>query len=118
MDIKTASEYVKVSSKGLEKLVKDVIELRQKLSKVPLSEWFDKLYIYIYIYSYSSHTVLTHAVPSHNTIPSNVPVAVNFILSTIKAQKTFVLVKNLGAVCQQYVNVIQENSLIGARLWI
>ena len=34
MDVKTASEHVKVSSKGLEKLVKDVMQLRQKLSKV------------------------------------------------------------------------------------
>ena len=34
MNNKTASEYVKVSSKGLEKLVKDVIQLKQFLSKV------------------------------------------------------------------------------------
>ena len=30
------SDYVKVSSKGLEKLVKEVIQLKQSLSKVTL----------------------------------------------------------------------------------
>ena len=37
---KVASEFVKVSSASLEKLVKDVIQLKQSLSKV---EYFDIL---------------------------------------------------------------------------
>jgi hypothetical protein len=46
MEKQATSEYVKVSSIGLEKLVKDVIQLKQFLSKVELTFWmFDSIFI-------------------------------------------------------------------------